>query len=247
MDVLLLKAAWEEKMGIIIGICDNEDEWRNIILERIMEYASGCQQKIEYRMYASVEEYLQAERHADILLLETEMIGMSGIELKDWLDKTGSREAILFISSQKEQMREAFGRNVYGFLEKPIQKDQLFSCLDKIVAVRGDCTQIRIGNDKCIPADKIMYVKSIDKYVEIHTIDSIEVGYFSMKECQKILAEVGFRRVQKSYLIHFRYVIKIGAEIVMQDGTMIRPMRGTVKTLKEEYSDYVLRRIGKQN
>ena len=125
-----------------------------------MEYASSCQQKIEYRMYASAEEYLQAERHADILLLEIEMIGMSGIELKDWL-------------------------------EKPIQKDQLFLCLDKIVAVRGDCTQIRIGNDKCIPTDKIMYLKSIDKYVEIHTIDSIEVGYFSMKECQKIFGVIG--------------------------------------------------------
>lgn len=95
MDELLLKAAWEEKMGIIIGICDNEDEWRNIILECIMEYASSCQQKIEYRMYASAEEYLQAERHADILLLETEMIGMSGIELKDWLYKIVMRDGTM--------------------------------------------------------------------------------------------------------------------------------------------------------
>ena len=126
-------------MGIIIGICDNEDKWRNQILECIMEYASDCQQKIECRMYASAEEYLQAERHADILLLETGMTGMSGIELKDWLEKTGSREAILFISSHKEQMGEAFGKNVYGFLEKPIQKELLFACLNKIIAERKRC------------------------------------------------------------------------------------------------------------
>ena len=231
-------------MGIIIGICDNEDKWRNQILECIMEYASDCQQKIECRMYASAEEYLQAERHADILLLEagmTGMSGMSGIELKDWLDRTGNREAILFISSHKDQMGEAFGKNVYGFLEKPIQKERLFVCLDKIIAARKDCGQIRIRKGRYLFSDKIMYVKSIDKYVEIHTIDSVEVGYFSMKECERILSETGFRRVHKSYLIHFRYVIKIEAEIVMQDGRMIRLMRGTVKELKEEYSDYIRR------
>ena len=228
-------------MGIIIGICDNEDEWRNQILECIMEYISDCQQTIECRMYASAEEYLQAERHADILLLETGMTGMSGIELKDRLEKTGSREAILFISSHKEQMGEAFGKNVYGFLEKPIQKERLFACLNKIIAERKACVPIRIRKGRYIPSDEIMYVKSIDKYVEIHTIDSIEVGYFSMKECERILSETGFRRVHKSYLIHFRYVIKIEAEIVMQDGRMIRLMRGTVKELKEEYSDYIRR------
>ncbi len=230
-------------MGIIIGICDNEDEWRNQILECIMEYISDCQQTIECRMYASAEEYLQAERHADILLLETGMTGMSGIELKDWLEKTGSREAILFISSHKEQMGEAFGKNVYGFLEKPIQKERLFACLNKIIAERKACVPIRIRKGRYIPSDEIMYVKSIDKYVEIHTIDSVEVGYFSMKECERVLSEMEFRRVQKSYLIHFKYVTKIGEEIVMQDGMLIRPMRGTVKELKEEYSDYNRRQI----
>ena len=228
-------------MGIIIGICDNEDEWRNKISEYIMEYASCCQQKIECRTYASVEEYLQAEKHADILLLETGMAGMSGIELKDWLDKTGSREAMVFISSHKERIREAFGRNVYGFLEKPIQREQLFACLDKIIVGKNESGWIGIGKGRFLFIDKIMYIKSIDKYVEIHTVDSIEVGYFSMKKCQEILSEMGFRRVQRSYLIHFGYVEKIGAEIVMQDGIMIRPMRGTVKELKEEYSDYTRR------
>ena len=123
-------------------------------------------------------------------------------------------------------------------MAKPIQKERLFVCLDKIIAARKDRGQIRIGKGRYLFSDKIMYVKSIDKYVEIHTIDSVEVGYFSMKECERVLSEMGFRRVQKSYLIHFKYVTKIGEEIVMQDGMLIRPMRGTVKELKEEYSDY---------
>lgn len=232
-------------MGIIIGICDNEDEWRNQILECIMEYAFHYQRKIECRMYASAEEYLQAEKHADILLVETEMMGMSGIRLKEYLDIAGSREAILFISGNQERMSEAFGKNVYGFLEKPVQKEKLFAYLDKIIAEKKDSVQLRIGRGGYISSDKIMYIKSIDKYVEIHTIDSIEVGYFSMKECERVLSVVGFRRVQKSYLIHFGYVKKIGMDIVMQDGKVIHPMRGTVKGLKEEYFDYIRGRTGK--
>lgn len=40
-------------------------------------------------------------------------------------------------------------------------------------------------------------------------------------------------------MIHFDYVAKIGTEIVMKDGKVIRPMRGTVKVLKKEYYDYI--------
>ncbi len=39
----------------------------------------------------------------------------------------------------QERMREAFGKNVYGFLEKPIQKELLFACLNKIIAERKRC------------------------------------------------------------------------------------------------------------
>lgn len=226
-------------MKVMIGICDTGETYRKQMTGNMIEYASSRQYELKCRNYTSAEAYLQSKERVDILLLDTELEEMSGIGLKDWLGENGNQEAILFISSHQERMRDAFGRNVYGFLEKPVQKNRLFACLDKIMAERTDCVQIRLEKERYISSAKVMYIKSMDKYVELHTIDSVEVGYISMKELQRLLAGTGFKRVQKGYMIHFDYVAKIGTEIVMKDGKVIRPMRGTVKVLKKEYYDYI--------
>lgn len=119
------------------------------------------------------------------------------------------------------------------------KKKSFFECLDKIVSVREAFGQVYIGKGRYILCDRIMYIKAIDKYVEIHTTDSVEIGYFSLKEIQSFLPKNGFKRVHRSYLVHFDYIAKIGTEIVMRDGSVVHPMRGTVKGLKKEYFEYV--------
>lgn len=60
--------------------------------------------------------------NADILLLDIKMDGLDGIEIKNILQHQKSRTGILFLSNYLEAIPEAFGRQVYGFLKKPVRK-----------------------------------------------------------------------------------------------------------------------------
>ena len=72
----------------------------------------------------------------DLLILDIEMQGMNGISIKNALEQRNTTYKILFVTSHDELMPCAFGKNVYGFLSKPIDckvlLTQVTQLLDKI-------------------------------------------------------------------------------------------------------------------
>ena len=116
---------------ITIGICDDEQKSREILL-------SFCRQlfvdKENYKIkeFVSGEEVLKSEK-TDILLLDIEMCGIDGIVVKDELQNQGEEVDILFITNYSERMQEAYGKNVFGFLHKPLQYLEFQKEMQKII------------------------------------------------------------------------------------------------------------------
>ena len=88
-----------DKELVLIGECDNAmDAYRRIMDEQV-----------------------------DLLLLDIEMEGMTGIEL---VKSLGSKNpVIIFTTSKKEYAAEAFELNVADYITKPVDIDQLLSLL----------------------------------------------------------------------------------------------------------------------
>ena len=53
------------------------------------------------------------------------MPGKSGLVIRDELEKKNANSLIIFVTSHSETVWEAFGRNVIGFFEKPMDYEQL--------------------------------------------------------------------------------------------------------------------------
>src|SRR5580692_10383264 len=64
----------------------------------------------------------------DLLLLDIEMPGMSGLELTR--DLGDMRPLIIFISSKKEYAADAFGLNVVDYLLKPVTTTRFIQAID---------------------------------------------------------------------------------------------------------------------
>lgn len=64
--------------------------------------------------------------------LDIEMGKISGIEVKDQLLEKNCETQIVFLTSHSECMKEAFGRNVVGFIEKKNITDELSVILKNI-------------------------------------------------------------------------------------------------------------------
>ena len=61
------------------------------------------------------------------------MSGMSGIALKDILIQNKRKEMIAFITCYDGYIRGGFGKNVCGFIDKPVSREKVFEVLDKAV------------------------------------------------------------------------------------------------------------------
>lgn len=102
-----------------IAICDDDKNAREVLKTCCGRFAAEFQIDCQVAEYASGEELLR-DSSSDVLLLDVEMPGMNGIAVKNFLQNQRAMTRILFVSSHEEAITEAFGREVYGFLYKPV-------------------------------------------------------------------------------------------------------------------------------
>lgn len=114
---------------IKVGICEDEKVCRESIAKLLEEYFT--QRGIPYQLeeYESGQSFMEEKEKTDILLLDIEMEGISGIQLKNWLWREDEDTKIVFVTKHSEEMPEAFGKNVYGFLHKPLKEARLQNIL----------------------------------------------------------------------------------------------------------------------
>lgn len=110
--------------GVSVGICDDVLLWREEITDKVLAYQTEKQIQITIKQYSCAEDYLKAQDDIDILFLDIEMSGMSGIALKDILIQNKRKEMIAFITCYDGYIREAFGKNVCGFIDKPVSRER---------------------------------------------------------------------------------------------------------------------------
>lgn len=232
-----------------IGICDDQKEYRT-------ELKNCCKRYFEEKAIAySLYEYCSGEEFAasytnelDILLLDIEMDEINGINVKDSLQKQKKDIKILFVSSHEEMLSEAFGREVYGFLQKPVAYEKFAMKMDTMIEDITDQEQFVIieenGKIKKIYIQDIFYIKAHGKYTEIYIRNGGEY-IFSSKSIQDWTEELqmfGFGQCHRSYLVNYFNIRKIQSEILLQDGTNIPVSRRKRNEIEAEYKKFVWRR-----
>lgn len=227
---------------LIIGVCDDQEIWRDMLKRSIYDFCTS--RNIEYvqREYSGAEEVLEAEEFPDILFLDIEMDGMTGIELKDYLE--GKKKVrIVFVTSYTHYMREAFGKNVFGFLEKPIRHKDVEKYMKRMLNDfnRMECVVIEgVDGTQSVMLDKILYFKAEKKYSRAYTGKNEIFSSKGLSLWEEELKGEFFIRCHKSYLINLENVSNIKREIVMKNGEKIPCSRNRKKELASAYMAYIM-------
>lgn len=232
---------------IQIAICDDERTSRVEIRKYCQKYCG--ERGLEYHCseYASGEELLRADM-AEILLLDVEMEGMDGIEVKDLLQKQRVDTRILFISSHEEVIPEAFGRQVYGFLKKPldyVQFEKKMSVMMENLAEQSvSVLHEAMGDIKKIPVNKIQYIQANGKYSRIF-LEGGEGYIFSDKSISRWKEELtpcDFGMSHRSYLVNYYYVKKVQESVALGGDLYIPLSRRMEKEFRDSYRKYIWRK-----
>lgn len=185
----------------------------------LIEQVSYLKVKKECSTPLEAYNYLKTN-HVDLIFLDIEMPGMTGIEL---IKNLKQRPIIILISSKKEYAVEAFELNVADYILKPVTLARFMVAVEK-------AKEISEGSDKKIEFNEkeqdyifvrsnsvlakiklsdILYVQAYGDYVKIFTQDKQNLVHCTLKSIEEKLASGKFYRLHRSYIISIDHIDKI--------------------------------------
>lgn len=227
-----------------IGICDDEREFREHLKTLLEQYFRRNGLRYEQQEYSSAKEFVERGEGTDLLFLDIEMEGMSGIQLKDYLQGEGEVK-IIFVTSHLEGMPEAFGKNVYGFLEKPVDLQKLERYLARVLEdMEGNQVFVLKGiqGEMAVKEKDIFYFASDKKYSRLVGKMGESFCDMGLQQLEEALGKKSFFRCHKSYLVNLGNVSEINKSVLLKNGESIPVSRRRVKELKEAYLAYIIRK-----
>lgn len=241
-----------------IGICDDEVEYQKILHNICEEYFDRSEMKHLYTFFNNGEEVIKfcedKSKQIDLLFLDVEMCGIDGITLKDILLQSDNIQKIVFVTSHKEAVYDAFSKKTMGFIEKPILKERVFKVLSSSIDEINSNIKLEFtdsnGDYVLVELENIIYFKADGSYTYMYINKSNgadrEYHIISKKlgEIEKMLEGTPIIRVHKSYMINLEYIRKITDMIEINNINEKIPIgRAYSKIVKKRYYCYTKRRI----
>ncbi|MCO5237094.1 MAG: LytTR family DNA-binding domain-containing protein [Chitinophagaceae bacterium] len=168
---------------------------------------------------------LMREQSVDLLLLDIELPGMTGIELTKNLGNR--RPVIIFTTAKKEYAVEAFELNVADYIVKPIILARFLQAVGKArEMIESNKTEVRTEEDEFVfirdssivrrlKIEDILFAEAMGDYVKLHTPQKFYAIHTTLKSVEDRLPVSKFIRVHRSYIVA---IAKIDT---LQDGALI--------------------------
>lgn len=223
-----------------IGICDNQSDARDHLKKYCCKM--GCQ---DILMYPSGEELLHSPEltSLDLVFLDIHMEGISGIEVKERLERMSPTTLIVFCSACLERMIDAFGWNVLSFLSKPIEESSVKKCIEHAAYIKRDFYPIEINKDDIVVCGDVVYLQAEQKYTVFYTTDGMShLTRESLKNWAIELKGLGFCQVSRSAVINLKYLEKI-----IYDAQMVLLACGAPISISRNYREELLEQLDLYN
>lgn len=180
---------------------------------------------------------LTSKNAPDITFIDVDMRQLSGLDLAGMVNLYTS---IVFTTAFPEYAVEAFEKEAFDYLLKPINYERFFKCIQKakrkikigpviIEPARDDFFNIKSeikGRMVKIRFDEVMYIEGAVNYIQIHTTEGKHITYLTMKEIERHLPKQSFARIHRSFIVNINFVkvteraqlkLKNGESLIMGD------------------------------
>lgn len=153
------------------------------------------------------------EQRPDLVLLDIEMNGTSGIELAALIPRDC---CLVFTTAHANYALDGFELNAIDFLHKPFSYSRFERAIEKVQHVRQLRAQMKESEvfdskitvkveykNVTLSTENILYIEAMDNYIKIYqtTEQRAVVSQMSLKGVMQLLPAREFLRVHKSYII----------------------------------------------
>jgi DNA-binding LytR/AlgR family response regulator len=195
------------------------------------------------------------QRSFDVLFLDIQMPGLSGVELAGLLASLPMPPALVFVTAYDEYAIRAFELRAVDYLMKPVAPERLRETLDRVrqrlrsrPAVPPEPSAARLerlpveaaGKTVLVDLSEIRFAEARGDVVYVQTAQQSYPTRYPLHELERRLPNPPFLRIHRSFVVNLKNVVEIrpyfnGAYLLRTNdsaGTELPVSRGHVKSLR---------------
>lgn len=207
-----------------IAICDDEIEFQ----KQMSGYLKQLEPLFLADCYDSGEALLDSEISYDIIFLDIDMKGMSGIDTARMLRLRDKKVKIIYITAYDDFQNYAFSVHAFGYLVKPVEKNQILDILNEAFTYTEEeknGPKIRLltesGYEELLIRD-IYYFEYENRKIKAVT----SCGIFHLSGTIGALGEkmqaFGFEIPHKSFVVNLSHIKNIkGYDLYLTNGSIV--------------------------
>lgn len=236
---------------LLLAVCDDIPIECADIAKQIENILKQFSIDFIVKRFFSGQELLHSKESFDMIFLDIKMPEINGMDLAKKIREQGKQSLIIFITSAREYVFEAFDVEAFQYLVKPIQNEKLKNILEKAIKRIQADTKIDfliISADrqtKKVFLKDILYIESVGRIARIHCRDGILETYEQIGILEDKLSEKNFFRCHKCFLINLDYVDAFHkTEISLDNGEKILLAKRRYEDFQKAILSYMKRKGG---
>ncbi len=206
-----------------IAICDDDTLFIEQLTDCIRDFFR--KNKLvhpEILTFTNGESLLSDPAEKDIVFLDIEMPGVSGIYTGNELKKKNRNIILFVVTAYTEYLDEAMRFHVFRYLTKPLEKQRLFRNLKDALHVYSTAAhKIPIETPSgvfTVYSSDIIFLDSAEKKVTVHTVDNDYISSRTIAEWAKVLPQNCFFQSHRSFIVNFAHVSDFDHSLIHLSG-----------------------------
>ena len=210
-----------------IAVCDDELIECCGIAGKVKKIMEEMKLPCILRQFSSGQELLSSSEGFDIIFLDILMRDLDGMQTAQLFREKAFDKILIFISSSRDFVFEAYDVEAFWYLLKPVDEKKLKRVLEKAVLKleshpREFIIVSRERQKKKLFLDDIYYFEVKGRIIHVHGKEESFTYYEKLGILENCLQGKGFFRCHKGYLVNLKYAAGYNRqEVILDNGERI--------------------------
>jgi len=149
----------------------------------------------------------------EVVFLDVEMPGLTGVEAAPLVRERRDPPAVVFVTAHERYAVDAFAIEAFDYLLKPVDPDRLARVVERLrertsedVLSVEKIPVVASGGTELLDYDQVHYVQADGDYSRVYTFDRSYLCTASLGELEERLPGGRFARIHRSYLVNLSKV-----------------------------------------
>ncbi len=209
-------------------------------------YAAENDIIIEAEHFDNAEKLIYNYGHRyDLLLLDIQLGGMTGMEAAEAVRKLDPVVSIIFITSLVQYAVKGYEVDALDFIVKPVSYSRFALKMDKAMRVIGHNQEVSLSVStklgiKILSSRDIQYIEVSNHDLVYHTGKESYLARGSLGAVEEKLRESHFLRISASYLVNLEYITAVdGSALTMKNGDSVWISRAKKREVMTAIAEYL--------